>query len=213
MNRLIDWMVAKASRLLVPCDRAVALGDLVELNVTGWRALREIFGMIILQEFELWKNWRPWVALICIACLAGAVLSRLVFAVDVVIGANVRAYWHYRVFMNDATVGDVVLQLSGLFLITFACSWTAGFVLGRLSGRAVWLTGLVLYGVVWQAFPVWLRCIGDLRGGNPLRMAILSLLLPLNLSGDLAFLLPAIMGVRRGLHRQPRRIAGNVDFD
>lgn len=202
MNRWIEWITRRVSRLLSPADRAIAQGDLAELNVTGWRALREMLGLAFLRQAQLWKNWRPWVALIGIACLAGAVLSRLVFAMDVVIGANVRAYWHYRVFINDATVGDVVLQLSGLFLITFACSWTAGFVLGRLSGRAVWLTGLMLYVVVWQAFPVWLRYTGHVNGGrHPVVMAILSLLLPLNLSGDLAFVVPAFIGLRSGLRR------------
>lgn len=199
MNSLIDWITRRVSRLLSPADRVVAQGDLAELNVTGWRALREIFCLVVLRQAELWKTWRPWLALIGVACIAGAVLSRLVFAIDVVIGTNIRAYWHYRVFMNDATLGEVVLQISGLLLITSACSWIAGFALARLSGRAVWLTGPMLYLVVMEAFPAWLRYTGSLRSGpSPIPMILAGLL---NAPGVVVFLLPAITGLRRGLRR------------
>ncbi len=196
MRRAIGWV----ARLLAPDERAVALGDFEELGVTGWRALREIVGLVLLHQAQLWKNWRPWVALLGVAGMAGAVLGRLLFYFDVAFGLEISAYSHYQVFMNDRTLSEVIFRLTYLFLITCASSWTIAYVLGRVSRAAVWLTVPVLYIMVLDSYLAWLLYTGSVRGSrNPILMLIIGALLPINFPAIAAFLVPAFMGLRRGL--------------
>jgi hypothetical protein len=198
----MSWITFQIARLLSPEDRAVALGDLAESGVTGWRALHEIAGLVMRRQLELWKNWRPWFALIGIASTAGAVLGRLLFGFSGALGQEIQVYSHYQVFLNDATLGEVVLRLTLMLVTAFTCSWTVAFALGRVSRGALWLTGPVLYLMVLESFPAWLIYTGHLRGNhNPILMLISGALFPFNAPAIAGFLLPAIMGLRRGLRR------------
>lgn len=196
MNRI----TFRIARLLTPEERAAALGDLAETGITGWRALREIAGLVLLRQAQLWMTWRPWFALIGVAGIAGAVLGRLLFACDVVLGTNITAYAHYQVFMNDATLAEVVWQVSWMLLLSCACSWMTAYILARASRRALWLTAPVLYLMVLDSFEAWLLYTDHARGShNPLVMLISGALLPINFPAVVAFLLPAFLGLRRGL--------------
>ena len=198
----MNWITLQIARLLSPDDRAVVLGDLEESGVTGWRALREIAGLVFLRQAQLWMSWRPWVALIGVAGIAGMFLGRLLFGFGVELGQEIRTYSQYQVFMNDATLGQVVLQLTAMFLILTAGSWTAAYVLGRVSRGTAWFTGLALYLMVLESFPAWLFYMGYVRGrNNPVVMLILGVLFPFNMPAIGGFLLPAILGLRRGLRR------------
>lgn len=197
MRRVVGWV----ARLLAPDQRAVALGDFEELGVAGWRALGEIAGLVIRQQLHLWMTWRPWFALIGLAGAAGAFLGRVLFGLNVVLDTNITAYAHYQVLMNDATVSEVILRLISMFLIMFACSWTIAYLLGRVSRRALWITIPMFYLMVLDSFPAWLFYMSYMRGSrNPLLILAMNLL-PLNPPGILAFLLPALLGLRRGLRR------------
>jgi hypothetical protein len=200
MRRVIGWV----ARLLTPNERAVVLGDFEELGVNGWRALREIVGLVILQQAQLWQNWRPWLALIGVAGIAGAVLGRLLFYFDVALGLEIMAWSHYQVFMNDRTLSEVIFRLTCLFLITCAGSWTIAYVLGRVSRAAVWITAPVLYIMVLDSYLAWLLYTGSVGGSrNPILMLIVGALFPINFPAIAGFLVPAFMGLRRGLRRVP----------
>jgi hypothetical protein len=198
MRRVIAWV----ARLLAPEQRAVVLGDFEELGVTGWRALCEIVGLVLLQQAQLWRSWRPWIALIGIAGIAGAALGRLLFAFSVALGLEISAWSHYQVFMNDATLGEVIFRQICFLLITSAGSWTIAYVLGRVSRAAVWLTAPVLYIMVLESFPAWLFYTGHIRGSrSPILMLIMGALFPVNFPALAGFLVPAFLGLRRGLRR------------
>ena len=80
-------------------------------------------------------------------------------------------------------------------------SWTCGFVLGSLSGRAVWLTWCVFYLMVLDSALVRFILSGNmiLRDPQPLRLLMVATL-PLNPATflfSLSALWGAFMGVRR----------------
>jgi len=81
-------------------------------------------------------------------------------------------------------------------------SWTCGFVLGSLSGRAVWLTWSVFYLVVLNS--AWARfvLVGNiiLRDPRPLRL-LMAATLPLSIAA-LLFLFPALFGAFVGVRRR-----------
>lgn len=179
----------------------MAMGDLTELGVGGWRALREVSGLVARRQMEAWKDWRPWLALLGLTGVAGVGLSRLVFGFGVALTLQTRTYWHYGVMMNDSTPGEVIRSLICLVLVMGVCSWTSGFVLGLLSGCALWLTGPLFYLIVVQSFPAYLRYSGNLisRGSPSILPPIVFALLPPGIPPVVSFLLPAILGLRRGL--------------
>jgi hypothetical protein len=198
----MNWITSQIARLVSPEDRAAVLGDLAENDIGGWRAVYEIAGLIMRQQIEVWKNWRHWFALIGIAGVAGAVLGRLLFGFSVALGQEIQTYTHYQVFMNDATLGEVVVRLTLMLLTTVACSWTVAFALGRVSRGALWLTAPILYLMALESFPAWLIYTGHLRGNrSPILMLISGALFPLNAPAIAGFLLPAFIGLRRGLRR------------
>ena len=72
----IAWTLADlATQLLEPQERDVVRGDLAECGATGWRALREVLGLVIRRQSMLWTEWQPWFALIAIVLPIGVMLS------------------------------------------------------------------------------------------------------------------------------------------
>jgi hypothetical protein len=201
MSRAAWWIAGRVSRLLCAQDRTMAMGDLTELGVSGWRALREVSGLVARRQMETWKDWQPWLALLGLAGVAGVGLSRLVFGFGVALSFQARTYLHYGVMMNDSTPGEVIRSLICMLLVIGVWSWTSGFVLGLLSGRALWLTGPLFYQIVVQSFPAYLRYSGHLisRGSPSISLLMVIALLPLNILVVASFLLPAILGLRQGL--------------
>lgn len=63
MSLGIWWIVDRLSRMLEPSEREAVLGDLAESGETGARALRELLGLALRRQLNLWKDWRPWFAL------------------------------------------------------------------------------------------------------------------------------------------------------
>jgi hypothetical protein len=85
-----------------------------------------------------------------------------------------------------------------------AGSWASGFVLGSLSGRAIWFTGalfcLVVVDCQWAQFVL----SGNIVFRNmslTILMRVVNTFLPSSISSLLIFL-PAALGVRRGLRRR-----------
>jgi hypothetical protein len=202
MSRLCWWLVELVSRLLEPAERETVRGDLAESSETGERALRGVLGLVVRRQAALWRDWHPWLALFGIAGLTGAILSQIAFSFDAALGQQLRTYSHYGVhFETGLTLSQDIVYSICIASALLAGSWASGFVLGSLSGRAIWFTGALFCLVVvdWQ----WAEFV--LSGNLIYRdmslmilMRVVNKLHPSSISSLLIFL-PAALGVRRGL--------------
>ena len=208
MMRFGESFLSILARALEPLERDVVLGDLAESGEGVGAATRHLLGLIVRRQLGLWSSWRPWLALLGVSCLAALSLSRIVFRL------NVDLYKYTAGYATSLTgrqeVGFLLL-LAGAVMVW---SWTCGFALGSLSGRAVWLTWSVFYFVVLDS--AWARFV--LAGNIILRdprthetpldspqMALRLLMaatLPLSVAA-LLFLFPALLGAFVGVRRRP----------
>ncbi len=202
MTRICWRLVDILSRLLDADERRAVCGDLAESEESIGRALRDVLGLIFRRQIGLWTEWQPWLALLGVACLAGVPLSRIAFRLNVDLGQQLMAYYTYGVhFGTLLTPQQDMAWLLCLAMALLLWSWTCGFVLGSLSGRAVWLTWSVFYLMVLDSALVRFILSGNmvLRDPQPLRFLIAATL-PLNPAAflfSLSALWGAFMGIRR----------------
>ena len=71
------WLADAASQLLEPRERDAVRGDLIESGSSGWRALREILGLVARRQGAFWMDWRPWLAMVVIVLPIGLMLSHV----------------------------------------------------------------------------------------------------------------------------------------
>jgi hypothetical protein len=174
----IGWsFVDLLSRLLERDEREAVRGDLVEAGENAWQGLVAVFGLVIRREAGLWKNWRPWLAAFGLALPSSFLLMGFSLSVS-------SAYQHL--------IGPAILTATGLklgpgFLLLLcnvsllaAWSWTGGFVVGSLSRRTLWVSAAL-------SFAPCLFCLERFRVESLSRFCLL------------LFLLPAVVGVQRGL--------------
>jgi hypothetical protein len=193
--RLVDIV----SRMLHPDERDAVCGDLAESGATGGQALGDVLGLVIRREAELWKDWHPWLAVTGLVGLAGTLLGEIAFQFDAEIVLQVRTYWRHGVhFGTGLSVGEDAVYLGCLFLALLAWSWTSGFVLGSLSGRATWLTG-TLFCLVVHSHPQFVLLLLGKRAslGTHIWEVVLNLLVMMSIP-TLPFLSAAIWGMNRG---------------
>ena len=204
MMRFGWWLLSVLARALEPAERDVVLGDLAESGEGVGAATRNLLGLIVRRQVGLWLFWRPWLALFGVSCLAGLSLSRIVFRL------NVDLYKYAAHYATSLTAPQEVAFLVCLAGALTVWSWTCGFALGSLSGRAVWLTWSVFYFVVldsaWARFVLTDRIVlrpheallDSLQGTLRLLMATT---LPLSIAA-LLFLFPALFGAFVGVRRR-----------
>jgi hypothetical protein len=200
MTRICWWLVNILSRTLEPDERDAVRGDFAESGETGGRALRDLLGLVVRRQVGLWKDWRPWLALLGLVGVAAVPLSKIAFSINGALGEQLRAYSHYGVrFETGLTLSEDIFSLAILCLALLLWSWTNGFVLGALSGRAIWLTGALFYLGVVDFFPARLLLSGHIKFGKPLLpLILLNAALPHGIS-DVLFLVAVIWGVTQGL--------------
>jgi hypothetical protein len=180
MSHICWWFVNILSRTLQPDERDGVRGDLAESGVSGGHAFRDVTGLVVRRQVELWKDWHPWLALAGLVGVAGVLLSEIAFQFDAEILLQVRTYWRHGVhFGTGLSVGEDAVYFACLFLALLSWSWAGGFLLGSLSGRATWLAGTLF-------------CLVSFLGNTEFRGA-LSMTLPV-----VPFLLAAIWGMKRG---------------
>ncbi len=193
MTQICWWLVHKLSRLLQPDERDAVLGDFVESGLTGGKALRDLLGLIARQQAALWTDWRPWLALVGIVGPVSVIL--LYFSLDLsrtfelylwILGN----YRHFDPAMLEPTGltvrHGIAVMLRHTFLLV-SWSWTAGFVLGSLSRRAIWVNGVLLCCLAGLFLS---GALGALAPPKPSTLLLLSAIL---------IMLPVIWGVRQGL--------------
>jgi hypothetical protein len=202
MTRICWWFVDILCRMLDTDERQAVRGDVAESGQGVGRAIRDVSDLVVRRQIGLWTVWQPWLALAGIACLAGVPLSRIVFRLNVEVGQQLTAYYIYGVHLGTllTPLQDIAWLLS-LAIALLLWSWTCGFVLGSLSGRAIWVTWPVFYFMVLDFAWVRLMLSGNiiLRDPQPLRilMAVALPLKPATLLFSFSALWGAFMGVRR----------------
>ena len=117
-----------------------------------------------------WKSWRPWLAGFGLT----APNSFLLMGVSVSVSQTFLRLGGQKM----ATIPDLVYLLYQVFLLS-ACSWAGGFAAASLSRRTLWVSASLC------ALPC-LTCLATFRMESLSRASLL------------IFLLPAVLGVRRG---------------
>lgn len=139
-----SWLLGVLARALEPSDRHAVLGDIAESGEGIFLALRDLLGLIIRRQAALWTTWQPWLALLGIGIVAGASLSRIAGGFTGGIFQQWRTYEKYGVhYATGVTPRQDFAFLACLAAGLIVWSWTSGFVLQSLSGRAAWVTWLV----------------------------------------------------------------------
>ena len=206
-TRICWWLIDILSRMLDADERQVVRGDLAESGQSVVRAIWDVSDLVVRRQIGLWTLWQPWLALLGIACLAGVPLSRIAFRLNVDLGLQLMAYYTYGVhFGTLLTPQQDMAWLLCLAIALLLWSWTCGFVLGSLSGRAVWLTWSVFYITVLDSASVGFILSGNmiLRDPQPLRL-LMAATLPLN-PAIFLFSLSALWGAFMGLRRRTLRL-------
>ena len=150
----IRWRaVERLSRLLERDEREAVWGDLIESHTSPARALKEVAGLVLRRQTELWLDWRPWFALVTIAVPLGFLLSVASRGFADGVAHGVRLYARTAEWAYFAVPGwrrDVIasaLVSAGSLLALAGWSWTTGYALARISRRASWAVTL-LFGTV-----------------------------------------------------------------
>ena len=153
MNGVLWRMAVMLTRSLCAEEREAVLGDLQESRRGALPALLEITGLVLRRQAQTWHDWRPWFALIGIAVPVGLLLAD--FALQLA-----RTYDLYTWIAGNYAVMDLgLLEETGLtlrhssvvffsyLLLLLVWSWTGGFALATISGRALWANGAVVCAV------------------------------------------------------------------
>jgi hypothetical protein len=177
MTRLGWSFVDVLAGLLEREEGEAVRGDLVEAGESAWQGLLAVLGLVMRRQLLLWKNWRPWLAAFGLALPSSFLLMGFSLSVS-------RAYQQFvgPAILNATglTVGPGFLLLLCNVLLLAAWSWTGGFVVGSVSRRTVWVSAAL-------SFAPCLFCLERFRVESLSRFCLL------------LFLVPAILGVQRGL--------------
>jgi hypothetical protein len=157
-----------ATIFLAPKDRDAVLGDLAETGASGGSALRSVLGLVVRQQMELWRAWQPWVA--SSVAFAG---SLLLLCVSFGLSVDSR-----HLLRGERAYGSVLCEA----LLMLLWAWTSGFVVGSLSGKTRWESGILC------AIPC-LSCVLRFQGTSLSRLCVL------------LFLLPGVVGAVQGVRR------------
>ena len=155
MNRLGWWLADKLSQSLERHERDAVRGDQSELGTSGVQASREVLGLVIRRQLQLWKSWRPWLAVLGIVLPFGLFLSAQTLSLDHDLAPATRSleFVSWRSALGYPLLVVVFALPLGLL------SWSSGYAIGSFSGRTlranVALLFLVWLGVVasWLAQP------------------------------------------------------------
>jgi hypothetical protein len=157
-----------AAIFLAEKDRDAVLGDLAETCASGWSALRSVLGLVVRQQMELWRAWQPWVA-------NSVAFTGSLLLLGVSFGLSVDSRHLLR---GERGYGSVLCEA----LLMLSWAWTSGFLVGSLSGKPRWESGILC------AIPC-LSCVLRFHDTTLSRLCVL------------LFLLPGVVGAVQGVRR------------
>jgi hypothetical protein len=177
MNGFAWPLLELTSRLLDQDEREVVLGDLLETNESACRGFLDLFGLIFRRQTGHWKHPQPWLAGLAVTLPSSYLLTTVSFSVS----CTYQRLVNHKIYAGHWPTGHegFPLLLCHIFLL-LAWSWSGGYIVGSISPRTVWVNAAL------SVTPAYLSlCMSD------------------STLGVFLFLLPAILGVRRGLRRAP----------
>jgi hypothetical protein len=217
MTNFCWQLVDLLSRMLQPDERDAVLGDQAESGASGGQALRDLLGLIVRRQVELWQRSHSWLALAGLVIPLGALLtvvSRRTAngnAIYLWLYAN---NWTWTYVTNAGFRGDFVGYGTGVVIswIELICwSWTGGLLLGYVSRRTTWSNAVLLsfgllLGVLLHPPPFidsfFLSVHSNRVGPDPnsaaYAVAFYRVAFPLIVQYVLV-LLPSLLGMRQGL--------------
>jgi hypothetical protein len=154
----IGWTLADlATRLLELPERDVVRGDLAECGARGWRALREVLGLVLRRQAAMWTEWRPWLALVAVVLPIGILLSHASRAWADSSALNISLYiriweWSYLGYPGWRRDLFAILWSGALNATALSVwSWTCGYTVASVSRRTVWVAAIAFALVVFLA--------------------------------------------------------------
>lgn len=188
MTSVGSSLVEVAAQLLQRDEREAVLGDLVEAGESAWQGLLDVLSLVLRRQAILWKSWRPWLAAFGLTVPG----SFLLMGTSVSVSQMFLQMFGHNVLEGGRlkTFHGLVYLLCEVFLL-LACSWAGGFVTALVSRRTLWVSA-ALCGLAC------LFCLASFRIESLSRISLL------------LFLVPAILGVRRGLGTRIKLISAII---
>lgn len=178
-----QWLLQTAARALERNERDAVLGDLAETGASAWRGLSEVLGLVVRREIAVLNDWRPWIAAFGVA-LPGSLL---------LMGVSLSVSCTYQRLTGGAVLGvcpptghEGFLLLACQAFLLLIWAWTAGFFVGSVSRRTLWMSMALCLSPC-------LRCLSRFHGPSLSEFCLL------------LFLPPAILGVRYALRTMQMR--------
>lgn len=188
------------SRLLETGEREAVTGDLAESGITGFGGLREVAGLVLRRQVEVWNGWEPWVALLGIGLPIGALLAYLAAGIGFVLNLRLETWLPYGLYHRSPLPWPeqaIVIGVHGCTVVLWA--WAAAAALVLLARRTIVLTSAVV-ALVWLAPLALMVCNLFQIRWYPIAMAKLMLQFLVHV---VLLLLPAIAGLRFGAADRP----------
>jgi hypothetical protein len=183
------WSLVEATaQLLDGEEREAVLGDLLEAGENAFQALLDITGLIFRLQAELWRSWRPWLAAFGVSLPA----SLFLMGSSLSVSQSFERFSGWKILDGAGmAVGSPLLSLMCQALLLIGWSWTAGYVVGSLSRRTVWMSAVLC------CSPCFF-CLARFRVPSLSRLCLL------------LFLVPAILGVGQGLRVTRLRLSSAI---
>lgn len=150
--RGVEWL----AHGLEPEEREAVLGDLHESGSGAAACVLGLAGLVLRRQMQLWRDWRPWLGLLGIAIPSGLLLADFALMLA-------RTYDLYAWIVGNYAVMDLqILEETGFTLrhgaavfasylgLLLVWSWTGGFALASISGRALWWNAAAVCAVWWS---------------------------------------------------------------
>ncbi len=178
------YFVETTAQLLEYEQREAVLGDLMEAGENACQGVLSILGLAFRLQVALWKDWRPWLAAFATSLPASFLLM----------GVSLSVSQSYQRFAYAKTPGpSAFLLLLCQVVLLIGWSWSAGFAVGAISRRTVWVSAILCCS----------PCLFCLARFHVLSMPRFCLLL---------FLLPAIWGAGQSLRAMRINLGGSAGF-
>jgi hypothetical protein len=131
--RNITWKVIEVIALqLTPTEREIVLGDLIETRETAWRGMREVSGLAVRRQLQLWKSWRPWLAAPVLTFPCSFMLMGFSFSIS----SELRSHFVYGCRLSFFSTEPVeAISLLCQILLLLICASAAGFTVESISRR------------------------------------------------------------------------------
>lgn len=200
MSRICWRFVDVVSRALDSGERDAVCGDIAESGARATQALRDVLGLVLRRQTDLWKNWRPWLSLLALVVPSGMLLnhlSRLISYQSAIYTWLYANNWTAAYVTNSAAAHDL-LEYVEHFLTQYAglagLSWTSGFLLGALARRTLPVNG-ALFSLVLVCGEIAVPPYPHGSNAAVFSLTLYSVMFPLMVKIVLV-LLPSLMGMR-----------------